>query len=239
VEQIMGLPVSVHVRGPRAVQEGTPECVRRLFAVLRDADRRFSTYRPESEVSAFRAGTLGVPSPQLAEVLRLCDEAGRRTGGAFDPHLPGGFDPSGLVKGWAVERAAEELRELDGNDWLVNAGGDVVLHAEPGRNWRVGVEDPCALDRVLRVLEVAHGAVATSGAARRGEHIRDPATGGPAASDVVAATVVGPSLLWADVYATAGVVAGTGVLARLAAEGSYRALLVLRSGALVSTLPHA
>ncbi|MBI4939670.1 MAG: FAD:protein FMN transferase, partial [Actinobacteria bacterium] len=47
----------------------------------------------------------------------------------------------------------------------------------------------------------------TSGTAARGAHIVDPATGA-APSGLLSATVVGPSLTWADVYATAAFVRG-------------------------------
>ena len=127
VEQIMGLPVSVHVRGPQADAPETARLVQLALASLRADDRRFSTYRADSEVTRMRSGGVFAPSEHLATVLGLCSEARRRTDGAFDAMLPGGFDPSGLVKGWAVERAGGWLRELQGTDWLINAGGDVLL----------------------------------------------------------------------------------------------------------------
>jgi thiamine biosynthesis lipoprotein len=217
VAQIMGLPISVHVRGPDP-SAAEPE-VERLFDDLRHADAVFSTYRDDSELSRWERGELALEDadPALAEVIGLCAEATRRTDGWFDPHrlpdphtgLPR-YDPSGLVKGWAVERAASRLSTSDGYGWCLNAGGDVLVHTpaeQPG--WRVGVEDPYDPRRIMRVLEVRDGAVASSGTAHRGAHLVDPHTGAQVAK-VAAVTVIGPSLLWADVYATAAAVSGPG-----------------------------
>ncbi len=133
MEMVMGLPVSVTVRGPEARRDRAEQVVAALYADLRHADRVFSTYRPDSEISLMRSGALPreLASPEVREVLDLCAQARTLTGGLFDAELPqpGGrrlLDPSGLVKGWAVERAARALDRLDGHDWLVNAGGDVL-----------------------------------------------------------------------------------------------------------------
>jgi FAD:protein FMN transferase len=238
VEQVMGLPVSVHVRGPRPAAAG--DAVAALFADLRHADAVFSPYRDDSELNRLERGELSLDDadPTLPEVLTLCGEARRRTGGWFDArNLPDPrtgarrLNPSGLVKGWAAERAARHLAGLDGHGWCLNAGGDVLV-ATPGGHpaWRIGIEDPADPGRVLRVVEVRSGAVATSGDAHRGAHIVDPYTGEPAIA-VRAVTVTGPSLLWADVHATAA--AARGSLDDLP-EG-YAGLLVARDGTVTTT----
>ena len=182
---VMGLPVSVTLRGERARSDRAEQVVQAVYADLRTVDRVFSTYRPASEISLLRAGALPyeLASPQVREVLALCEHARTLTGGHFDADLPQPsgrrlLDPSGLVKGWAVERAARGLDGLDGLDWLVNAGGDVLGRASHGPAWQVAVEDPRDRARVLCVLPLQAGAVATSGAAARGRHILDPRTGG-------------------------------------------------------------
>ena len=239
VEHVMGLPISVHVRGDAATSAGVERAVCTLYESLRQVDERFSPYRPDSEVSAIRRGEPPTSSAELLEIRALCAEARRRTDGAFDAELPGGFDPSGLVKGWAVERATGPLREAAaGSDWLVNAGGDILLHAEPGRSWQVGVEDPGNLNRTLRTFALSHGAIATSGDARRGAHITDPRTGRPADSGMLSATVIAPTLLRADVYATAAYVRGLASLPWLVRERGVRVLFVRADGSRVSTLSH-
>ena len=237
VQQLMGLPVSVTVRGPGARADRADEAVRALYEDLRAVDRTFSTYRADSEVSRLRSGALprDLASPVVREVLALCATATALTDGLFDAELPQAdgtrlLDPSGLVKGWAVERAARALDLLPGVDWLVNAGGDVVARARSGPAWRVAVEDPADRSRLVCVLPVTSGAVATSGTAARGRHLLDPRTGRPAADPLLSATVVGPSLLWADVLATAAFVEGPAALDRVARLDRYEALLVLPDG---------
>lgn len=222
VEHIMGMPVSLHIR-QGSDDPANAAAAEEAFALLRQVDRRFSTYRDDSEISRINRGTLrlGDAHPQVRAVARLCALARRRTGGYFDARLPAGaavpgsgdgapppstgprFDPSGLVKGWAVQRAAKLLSRRGVADFCLNAGGDIVLRCAPGiPAWAVGVEDPADPSRLLGVLDVADGAVATSGTARRGTHIYDPHSG-RAASGVSSVTVTGPDLTWADVYATA------------------------------------
>jgi thiamine biosynthesis lipoprotein len=231
VEQIMGLPVSVHVRGAHADSPVVARAVDAVFADLRAVDALFSPYRADSRVSALNRGER-VHHPLLDTVIELCEQARQRTGGYFDAHLPGPsgatvFDPSGLVKGWAVERAAAHL---DGFECYVSAGGDMVVRG----SWRVGVEDPTRPGGLLTALEVADCAVATSGCAHRGAHIVDPRTGAPARG-LQSATVTGESLTWADVYATAAVARGPEAVRWLAGLPGYEALLVCDDGLVLTT----
>ena len=87
--------------------------VDQVLAWLHRVDALFSTYRPDSDISRLRAGELTVAGadPLVREVLDLCEDYERRTGGFFSAHLPGGLDPTGLVKGWAIERASELLHQ--------------------------------------------------------------------------------------------------------------------------------
>jgi FAD:protein FMN transferase len=75
------------------------------------------------------------------------------------------LDPTGVVKGWAAERAADHLRALDSTDFCLSAGGDLVCRTlEPGAApWRIGIEHPHDPSRLVAVVPVAIGAVATSG----------------------------------------------------------------------------
>ena len=219
VVQVMGLPVSIHVRGPLAREPEVEAAVAQAYAALHADDATFSTWKAESPVSRVRRGelTLADAGPRVAA---LCDEAANRTGGAFSAWLPGpdgspAFDPTGLVKGWAVQQAHDALVERlaglgeGGHDVLVSAGGDVAVGC--GRtdtpDWMVGIEDPRDRSRVLLTVPLRRGAVATSGTAARGQHIVDPRSGLPPPG-LLSATVVGPSLTWADVYATAAFVQG-------------------------------
>jgi FAD:protein FMN transferase len=242
-ETVMGMPVSVHLRAPD-LPVWAAGAVAAVHVELRRLERIFSTYRADSAVNLLADGALTLEQcpPEVAEVLDLCDLARDLTGGAFDARRPlsdGGtrLDPTGLVKGWAVERAAEPLRALPGTDFYVNAGGDLLCHVagEDRPGWRVGIEDPRRPDRVSAVITMRHGGVATSGAARRGRHIWDPHAGGPA-DGPASVTVSGPTLLWADVLATAVYVGGAEA-AEWAAVMGYQVDLVTHEGEVRRTCP--
>ena len=210
------MPISIHIRGADVDSAPVALAVAAAFDLLRQVDRLFSTYQHDSEVSRIRRGELdpAQADPLVREVIRLCHEAGELTGGAFTDQLPGDdgaplFDPTGLVKGWAADRAACRLAGLPGASFCLNAGGDVVVGGavaeagdRPAAPWRVGIEDPRDRSRIAEVVELHQGGVATSGTAARGAHLYDPA-----AQTFVqrngSVTVVGPDLMWADVWATA------------------------------------
>ena len=210
VEQIMGTAVGIDVRGSGV----SPEAVDAAFELIRDVDARYSTYRPDSEVSRLIRGELDEETcaPDLRAILGLCEDLRRTSGGAFDirrHRADGRPDPTGLVKGWAIEEASLVLDAAGATDYTINAGGDIVARGEPepGRAWRVGIRHPLLADRVAVVLAVRDLAVATSGGYERGDHIVDPRTGRPP-RDLQSITVVGPSLTYADAYATIGFVLG-------------------------------
>lgn len=231
-EMIMGLPFSLHLRGPLNAAE--PAVVSAVWESLRSADRTFSTYLPGSDVNRIDRGELTVADadPAVAEVLVLAEQARSATAGAFDVRYAGRLDPSGIVKGWAARRAAA-LIDLPGIDWYLNAGGDVLLAAPAtGMAWRVGVEHPADPTGLLRVLEIADGAVATSGSVHRGRHIIDPATGSPAVG-VLQATVTGPDLVWADVFATAIVVDGGPLRGSWRLPDGYGCIVVTDDGRVI------
>ena len=169
------------------------------FAWLRWVDATFSTYRDDSEIARLARGELDDPHPLVREVLARCEALRVETDGYFDARAGGSLDPSGYVKGWAVERAAAFGR----GRFLIDAGGDIVLRG----TWRVGIRHPYERDRLAAAITVSDCAVATSATYERGSHILDPHTGRPAAG-LSSVTVVGRDLGTADAYATAAFAAG-------------------------------
>ncbi|MDR2997753.1 MAG: FAD:protein FMN transferase [Microbacterium sp.] len=226
VREVMGTVASVHVIGsiPDAAFTAAAEAV---FDVLHRADRVFSTYDERSDIRRIARGELAVADadPWVAEVADGCRQAEAATGGLFNAHLDGRFDPTGYVKGWATELAAREhLADLVRMPGVMAAGldvgGDMQLFTADRSDWmwNVGIVDPADRTRVLATVPVREGAVATSGSAERGAHIIDPRTGRPA-TGIVSATVIAPSLTQADVWATAAVVAGPDTSIRLPGTG--------------------
>jgi len=208
----MGMPVIVEV-----CDIGFDETVLdHLFAWLRFVDETFSTYRQDSDISRLNRGELVFADAHagVQSVLRRCESLRRSTRGYFDVAAPmaglgGGVDPSGFVKGWAIEGAGRLLRRAGAKRWCVNAGGDICLSGAPhGCDcWRVGIQHPVERLAVAAVLGLRAGAVATSGTYERGEHILDPHTG-LAPEGVLSVTIVGQDLAVADAYATAAFAMG-------------------------------
>lgn len=232
VEQVMGMPVIVDVHDP--VEQAVVDDV---FAWLREVDARFSTYRDDSEVSRLGHGTLALADahPDVRWVYARCDELRAVTDGYFDVAAVNG-DPSGLVKGWAVDRAGAILAEAGLRNWAVYAGGDILLRgaALPEPVWRIGIQHPRHRDRVARTLAANDLAVATSGAYERGEHVVDPHTG-TAPAGVLSVTIVGPDLTLADAFATAAFAMGAGGPEWTRGLEGYEALSILADETILRT----
>ena len=199
-------------------------------AELHRIDELFSTFKPASAVSRLRRRELSRDEfpPDLADVLARCRLASEITGGWFDPWaMPGGVDPSGLVKGWAVERASAILRAGGVHSALINGGGDIACFGTPSDEgqWRIGIRHPWRPDALAAVVECDEGAIATSGTYERGEHLIDPHTGARGAA-VASATVIGTDLALADALATALAVAGEALLSCVLELDGYEAHLV-------------
>jgi thiamine biosynthesis lipoprotein len=228
-EEVMGTVVSFDI--PAWAAPGTlAEVVRWLHWV----DATFSPYREDSDVTRFGRGsvTLAECAPELAEVLDACAAVSELSGGYFTTTPGGRFDPSGYVKGWAIERAAAMLTAAGSAGHSVNGGGDVQCAGEraSGQPWRIGIAHPLRPGTLALVVTGRDFAVATSGVAERGAHIIDPHTGHPPAG-LASITVIGPGLALADAYATAAFAMGPAARAWLETLPGFEALAITPQGA--------
>jgi FAD:protein FMN transferase len=237
VEQIMGMPIIVDVHDEE-IEAATLE---RVFEWFRWVDATFSTYKSDSEICRINRGELSLADAHadVREVLDLCEHMRLQTRGYFDIRAPFiavtarstttgiPIDPSGLVKGWSVDRAARILEDTGARNFYINAGGDIHVSGHPtgDKAWRIGIQHPRERDKLAAVVALRTGAIATSGTYERGEHIVDPRTGATPAG-ILSVTVTGPDLAVADAYATAAFAmgkSGPGWTARL--EG-YEAMTI-------------
>ncbi len=220
--------------------EGTEELAELVFEWLREVDERFSTYKPTSEISRLNRGELRVSEchEDVRAVLERCDALREATGGYFDARYDSleTVDPSGLVKGWAVDHGAELLDRHGARNYSLNAGGDILMRGAPLPEscWRVGIQHPALPDAVAAVVEGNDFALATSGAYARGEHVIDPHTGEPP-SGVGSVSISGPELATADAYATAAYAMGRGAPAWTATIAPYEALTLFADGTALAT----
>lgn len=230
----MGTVFSFDVRtrgvGPGALDEAVEW--------LHWVDATFSTYRPTSEISRLRRGELTVArcAPHVQHVIGECARLAERTGGFFSAYATGSLDPSGYVKGWAIERASDILVAHGSLSHCVNGGGDVqcVGSAAVGKPWRVGVVHPLMPTQLAAVVTGDDLAVATSGNAERGGHVVDPHTG--LAPDALASiTLVGRGLAQVDALATAAYAHGAEARDFVASLDGIAAFAVLADGSSWST----
>jgi thiamine biosynthesis lipoprotein len=224
--EAMGMPVTILVAD---AVDSTSQAVDDAFADIALFDRTFSTFLPGSEVSQINRGELQLDESselvrQAADLCRLYEQA---TGGYFSASPEGRFDPSGMVKGWAIDRACSILDRHGCRSFFVDAGGDVQTRGSSaaGGPWRVGIRHPVSRSQVVRVILAEGLAVATSGTYEKGDHIINPHTGSPA-RDWLSFTVVGPDILTADIYATAGFAMGADGLGFIERTPGYEAYAI-------------
>ncbi|MDX6358111.1 MAG: FAD:protein transferase [Nocardioidaceae bacterium] len=238
VEHLMGMPISLALRGRHVDDEAAHDAWRRCLDSLRVVDATFSTYRDDSFLSRLNRGEVTADDgpPEVREVLDLGERARLESGGAFDVRRVGAdgtsrLDPDGVVKGWAVQRAAVAFADLPDTDYCLSAGGDMVCHVADDTRpaWRIGIEDPHDPSTLAATVEVRHGAVATSGHAHRGQHVVDARTGAAPAA-VASVTVLADDLTWADLDATAAYALGPEALAWLRGRIGRRGLVIWDDG---------
>ena len=203
VFQTMGTVVSLTTEraAPTAAVEG----------VFDLADRRFSLYRPDSQLSQIAAGHLALENAD-EDVVALYAEAVEwraRTDGAFTPNRPdGAIDLNGIVKASTMREAGDLLDRSPCGAWTLVVGGDIVTSAHRVNTDAIGIVDPSDRTALLCSVVLPEGrrAIATSGSAERGDHIW---LGGSIHSgDFAQVTVVADDIVTADVLATAIVAAG-------------------------------
>jgi len=216
---LMGMPITVDLGVPVGA------LVETVFDYFDDVDRRFSTYSPDSEISAINRGDIPIRdwSGQMLDVMRIAEQTRKETAGYFDIHRPdGALDPSGIVKGWAIRNAAEIVRRAGVSDFFIEAGGDIQSCGRnaSGREWSVGIRSPFHTNEIVKVVYPRGHGVATSGTYARGQHIYNPRADDDPISDIVSLTVIGSDVLEADRFATAAFAMGRdGILFLEQAQG--------------------
>src|SRR5665811_509073 len=150
---IMGMPISVVIEDATA-DEAAFKKVRDYF---HHVDKKYSPYKPASEVSKINAVLPEAEwSDEMRTVLELCRQTKDQTDGYFDAYHDGQLDPSGLVKGWAIDNAARLLKELGFQNFYIEAGGDIQVsgHNADGQPWSVGIRNPVNRNEIVKVVRV-------------------------------------------------------------------------------------
>lgn len=199
----MGIPISIDIPGC-VHQEIFDRCHQRLVEI----DNRFSTYKSDSEVSRFNRGEVTTPSTEFRAVMTACDTSKTMTDGYFSPYYNGSYDPTGYVKGWAIDEISKLIRKHGHTTFLINAAGDITAASGGEKTWQIAIQNPFDRTATIANLQIKNGALATSGTYERGYHIYDPHTK-RSVNQIISASVWGADIIKADVLATTIVAMGT------------------------------
>ncbi|HSX47574.1 MAG TPA: FAD:protein FMN transferase, partial [Patescibacteria group bacterium] len=149
-------------------------------------------------------------SDEVKLIFNLSRLTENQTEGYFNIYKNGYVDPSGIVKGWAIFNAAQELSNLGYNNFYIEAGGDIEARGlnKLKKKWQIGIRNPFNLNEVIKIVELTNMAVATSGTYIRGTHIYNPHKNNHEVKEIKSISVIGPNIYEADRFATAAFVMG-------------------------------
>ncbi|GHO50370.1 FAD:protein FMN transferase [Ktedonospora formicarum] len=204
---LMGMPITIEVVDAGVRQDDLDS----VFAYFASVDATFSTYKVTSEISKINRGELYAEqyTEDMKTILTLSEQTKKDTHGYFDIRRDDIYDPSGIVKGWAIQNATNLLKARGFRNFYIDAGGDIqVAGKKEGNLWRVGVRNPFHHAEHVKVLALTNRGIATSGTAIRGQHIYDPYNPHKLLLDIVSITIIGPNVYEADRYATAAFAMG-------------------------------
>jgi len=210
---MMNMPITVEIADAAAL----PGQLEATYAHFAAVDRRFSFFRPDSEISLYNRGEITETqlSPELREIFTLAQHTKIQSHGYFDIRRPDGLlNPSGIVKGWAIRNAARLLRDSGLRHFYVDAGGDIQsmgLNAD-GQPWVIGIRNPFNDAEIIKAVKPQGRGMATSGSYVRGAHIYNPHRTNTELAEIISLTVLGKDVLEADRFATAAFAMGqTGI----------------------------
>jgi len=234
-ELIMGMPVRITLVGCAA----DSHTINEVITYFNSIDERYSTYKKTSEVSQMNEGMISSDdySTDMKKILTLCERTKQETNGYFSCMNNDFFDPSGLVKGYAISHAANMIRKRGYKNFSVEIGGDIQVSGknEQGDSWKVGIENPFNRSELVKVVKLENRGIATSGTYIRGNHIYNPHTNIKAA-EIASITVIGETVYEADRFATAAFAMGEkGIQFIEDTKGLEGYLITLQKQALLTT----
>lgn len=228
IKLIMGMPITLEIVDSW-VKDGD---FKKIFDYFKYVDQKFSTYKKSSEISYINSkkNKQIKLSEDMQNIFELAEQTKKETDGYFDIFKNGHCDPSGVVKGWAINNAANLLKELGFENFYIEAGGDIQTSGKnsQGKSWIVGIRNPFNSKEIIKVLRIEDQGVATSGTYIRGFHIYNPH--GKIEDDIVSLTVVGPNICDADRFATASFAMGRKGIFFLEKLNGFEGYMVSKEG---------
>lgn len=230
---IMGMPIVLMTPDTSVTSENLEE----VFSFFTYVDKTYSPFINSSIVSRINRGEMGEPeySDELRGILAIAKNTKHQTDGYFDVWHKGNFDPSGIVKGWAIAEAAKILGKFTDN-FYVEAGGDIQVSGvnDEGNRWQIGIRNPFDRNQNIKVVALNNSAIATSGTAIRGQHIYDPVQG-KELNDGASISVIASNIIDADRMATAAFAMGPKGIYFIEQLAGYEACVVMQDKTTITT----
>lgn len=209
---IMGMPITIEIVDKNA----NVNSLTLGFDYFKYVDDKFSTYKNNSEIMKINRGEIREEnySNDMKEVFKLSEKTKKETNNYFDIKKPdGSYDPSGLVKGWAIHNVVLLFKKNGYKNFCIEAGGDIETNGvnDIGKLWTVGIRNPFKNEEIVKILESKDKGIATSGTYIRGAHIYNPnnkKNKNEKIEDIVSLTVIGDNIYEADRFATAAFAMG-------------------------------
>jgi FAD:protein FMN transferase len=205
---LMGMPVILQIDDMGVTGAMFDE----VFDYLAYIDRKFSPFKPDSELTRLNTGQINLSdaSDDMQAIFLMAQQTQQESNGYFQILHNGRYDPSGIVKGWAILQAARRIESAGFLSYYLYAGGDIQMgqKANSTSAWRVGIQNPFNPQEIIKALLLQDCGIATSGIYARGSHIYDPHDDLHSLDEIVSLTVIGPDVYEADRFATAAFAMG-------------------------------
>lgn len=233
---MMGMPITLEISDSFV----TEEFFDRVFAYFGYVDKKFSTYKDDSEISLINNNLVKEEnySEDMREVFAISEETKKLTNGYFDiKSKDGKIDPSGLVKGWAIYNAAKLLKEWGFKNFYVEAGGDIQVYGKnsEGQLWRIGIRNPFNQEEIIKVISLTDAGIATSGNYIRGQHIYNPHNTDEQITEIVSLSVIGHNIYEADRFATAAFAMGRKGISFIESLDGFEGYMIDKNGVATMT----
>ena len=233
---LMGMTINVEI-----VDSGAKDTdLDIVFSYFESVEKRFSVFREDSEITLFNNKEISLDqlSDEIKTVFTLAEETKSLTNGYFDILTSEGkYNPSGIVKGWAIYNASRLLFEKGFKDFYIEAGGDIQAYGlnALGKKWSVGIQNPFDISQIVKVIYLKDKGVATSGTYKRGQHIYNPHCSDIPLTDIVSISVIGPNVYEADRFATAAFAMGDKGIDFIEDLVGFEAYMIDRNGIATQT----
>ena len=216
--------------------EALNQVIDEIDKYLKKVEEKFSPFLPDSLVS--KHTDLGEVLQEnffdleYQEVYSRSILAKKETRGLFNPFFEGKYNPTGFVKGWAIETAfMKYIKPLIDNNIIeagaINGAGDMQVGTslDSDFSWEIGIENPEDREKIIARYSIKNGAVATSGINKKGQHIKSE-------NDIehIQVTVSGRYLSEVDVMAPVGIVSNKNVWSEFVEKNKLTGILLTKEG---------